>query len=118
MNLPDISSRNDIDIIIREFYGKIQQDPVIGEKFDNLDFEHHIPLIVEFWNSIIFGSNSYQGDPFSKHIPLELSALDFTRWLAIFSETIDQHYLGQLAEEMKNRAASIAKIFMFKLGLK
>lgn len=113
--MPDIQSRKDIKSFLSVFYERAQNDSVIGEKFKHIDMTHHIELIVNFWDSILFGSNNYHGDPFGKHIPMNLEAKHFSRWVDIFTQTADEMYGGAIADEMKNRAKTIAGVFQHKL---
>jgi len=112
----DIKSRDDIKSLLVKFYQEAQHDEVIGEKFININMDEHIEVIVNFWDSIIFGTNTYQGDPFGKHISMGLEEKHFTRWLKLFTDLIDKHYQGQNADEMKLRGKTIAQIFQHKLS--
>jgi hemoglobin len=116
-NLPDISSRDDIVLLLNEFYGHAQKDPIIGDKFDHINIKEHTEIIANFWDSVLFGTNLYHGDPFGKHLNLKLAAKDFTKWLSLFNQTIDKNYRGPIADEAKYRAGTIAKVFQHKLGL-
>jgi hemoglobin len=111
-----ITSREDIVFLLTDFYKKAQADPLIGSKFEHLNMSEHIQTIADFWDSILFGANTYQGDPFGKHIPLQLKPQDFDRWLELFTGTIDEHYKGAVAEEAKHRASTIARVFQSKLA--
>jgi hypothetical protein len=55
---PDITSRDDIDALMRDFYGRAMSDPVIGRLFTevaHLDLDEHLPVIGDFWESTLFG---------------------------------------------------------------
>ncbi len=114
--LTDINSRDDIKSILINFYQVAQEDDVISEKFLDLNMDEHIEVIINFWDSIIFGTNTYQGDPFGKHISMGLEEKHFTRWLKLFTDQIDSQYQGKNADEMKLRGKTIAQIFQHKLG--
>lgn len=116
--LNDIQHRQDLVRVLTEFYIRVEHDEIIGNKFVGLNMSEHIEIIADFWSSIIFGSNSYKGDPFGKHLVLNLEAKDFEQWLGLFKTTIDNRFKGKNATEMINRAQSIASIFQYKLGLK
>ena len=84
---PDIENRNDIEFLVSEFYKLATQDEVIGKFFKTvmvLNWEKHIPVICNFWESIILGSHNYQGNPMLKHIELsrkeKLLPEHFERW--------------------------------------
>lgn len=116
-NLKDISSREDIVSLLNAFYTKAQKDDVIGSKFNHINMIEHTQVIADFWDGILFGSNQYRGDPFGKHPGLDLAAKDFERWISLFNQTIDDNYLGPIADEAKYRAGTIARVFQHKLGL-
>lgn len=111
----DINNREDLLNFLRKFYNRAQIDEIIGEKFTGINIESHIEIIADFWGSMIHGTNSYNGDPFGKHIPMKLTNADFDRWLELFEITIDEDFEGVKAEEMKQRANSIATVFRYKL---
>jgi hemoglobin len=115
--LTDISSRDDIVSLLNEFYEKAQADDIIGNKFTHLNMAQHTQVIADFWDGILFGSNSYKGDPFGKHLKLNLAAKDFDRWVELFDQTINDSFKGPVAEEAKARAGTIAQVFKHKLGL-
>jgi hemoglobin len=48
----------------------------------------------------------------SKHIPLPLEKIHFDRWLQLFHATLDELFEGEIAENAKKRAASIARIMI------
>lgn len=112
-----LSTPGDIRQLVEAFYAKAKPDPVIGHFFTKvvaLDWDHHIPLISDFWSSMLLGLRSYQGNPMDKHFQLDsLSRMEhahFERWLELWTETVDELFVGDKAEEAKRRAASIAAV--------
>ena len=60
--MSDIESRADIDFLMRVFYKKALADDVIGYIFTevaHLDMEHHMPIIGDFWETVLFQSGDY-----------------------------------------------------------
>jgi hemoglobin len=115
--MQDLDSRKHIEVLIGAFYTKVKVDPLLGPVFVHLDWAHHLPIMVDFWSSMLLGDRSYQGNPFQKHIGLPISTEHFSQWLKLFSGTVDVNFAGPKAEEAKSRANSIAGIFQHKLGL-
>ena len=113
----DITSRQDIQLLVDGFYEKVKLDVLLAPVFSHVDWPKHLPVMYNFWASILLGDNSYQGNPFQKHIPLLITADHFSQWLLLFTATVDENFLGQKAEEVKSRASNIAGVFQFKLGL-
>ena len=115
----DITSREDIDALMRRFYGKAMTDPVIGPLFTDvarLDLAHHLPVIGDFWESTLFGSGVYsrhRRNPLLVHAELDRQARlephHFQRWLALFTESVDAAFAGVRAEYAKQRGHAIAR---------
>jgi hemoglobin len=113
----DIASREDIELIVRTFYGKVQADQLLAPLFVHVDWDIHLPLMYTFWASMILGEQSYRGNPFQPHVKLPLQRDHFQQWLKLFTETIDECFAGNKADEIKSRALSIAGVFQHKLNL-
>jgi len=116
----DITSLEDIQVLVDSFYQKVQKDdllaPVFGEQA-NVHWEAHLPTMYDFWNKVLLGQGTYKGNPFQKHIPLKIESAHFERWVSLFEDTIDTNFSGQKANEAKLRANTIAHIFQTKLGV-
>ena len=112
-----IQSREDVELLVSEFYLKVRNDELLAPVFAHVDWEHHTPLIVNFWSSILLGDQSYQGNPFRKHINLPIEPKHFERWLKLFGQTIAENFEGEAAQEAMSRANTIAQMFQFRLGL-
>jgi hemoglobin len=118
----EIESRADIDRLMQVFYERAIGDPVIGYIFTDvakLDLEHHLPIIGDFWESLLFGTPAYQKhgrNPMLVHKELheksELTLEHFERWLEIFTKTVDDLFEGANAEHLKMRANAIAERFV------
>ena len=113
----DIETRTDIELMVNQFYNKVNQDALLAQMFSHVDWPHHLPIMYNFWSSMLLGDQSYQGDPFQKHIHLAINSTHFNRWLELFTQTVDENFVGFKAEEMKSRAQSIAGVFQHKMGL-
>jgi hemoglobin len=117
MNKRDIIGREEISELIAKFYDKVRGDEMLSPVFRHVDWEHHTPVIIDFWAMVLLGSPDYKGNPFQKHLPLKIGREHFERWLNLFAETVDENFAGEKSEEAKARALNIARIFQFKLGL-
>jgi len=113
----DINTRTDIEKLVNDFYGKVQRDQLLGPVFSHVDWAHHLPIMYDFWSSILLGDQSYRGNPLQKHLPLPIEGKHFDQWLKLFTETVNENFAGEKAEEVKMRAESIAGIFQLKLGI-
>jgi hemoglobin len=110
--MKDIETREDLETLLTEFYKIATTDEEIGHHFDGLDLAAHLPIIVDFWEKVLFGKPVYFGNPLAVHQKLhEKSALKlehFRRWFEIFSRTADKHFAGKMTENAKLRAKMIA----------
>jgi hemoglobin len=113
----DITQRDDVKTLVDRFYDKVKNDPLLGPVFSHVDWPHHLPVMYNFWSSMLLGDQSYRGNPLQKHLPLAIDKSHFSQWLALFNETVDENFAGDKAEEVKMRAYSIAGIFQIKMGL-
>lgn len=116
----DIATEEDIKLLVDTFYTKVNADvllsPVFNE-FAKIDWPKHLPIMYNFWNMVLLGKNGYTGQPFPKHLILPISGEHFNRWLQLFEQTIDELFIGEKAEEAKQRAMIIAQIFQYKMGI-
>ncbi len=110
-------NHKDITLLVDSFYTKVRSDEKLGPVFKEVDWSRHLPRMVDFWSSIVLGSQAFQGDPFQKHAHLPIDSSHFNRWLKLFNETVNEHFSGFKADEVKSRARSIAGIFQHKMGL-
>ena len=113
----DIRDLEDIKIFVNDFYGRIQQDDLIGPVFAGAitDWTPHLEKMYQFWNTALFSVPGFKGNPFGKHAPLPIEQQHFDRWLVLFKATIDNHFSGDVAEDVKRRAEIMAITFMSKM---
>jgi len=114
----DLSTRGDIKTLVDRFYEKVKSDTLLGPIFSHVDWPYHLPIMYNFWSSMLLGDQTYQGNPLQKHLPLAIDRSHFDQWLILFRQTVDENFEGEKAEEVKMRAQSIAGIFQVKMGLR
>ena len=125
----DIETRKDIDDLVATFYEKAIDDEVIGYIFTDvaeIDLEHHLPIIADFWEMLLLGGLNFQAkyrrSPMQVHQALNeketLRAEHFSRWVRLFCETVDEKYAGATATLAKVRAFSIAETMRIKFSSK
>src|SRR5688572_25852145 len=114
----DILVREDIELLVNQFYYKVKSDNFFQTVFDHVDWSFHLPIMYNFWSSMLLGDQTYKGNPLVKHMPLPIEPKHFSRWLELFHETVNENFNGEKADEAKMRARSIADIFQYKMGLK
>ena len=112
----DITDRADLEALLRRFYGTVLVDDILAEPFTAVrevtGLDAHIPLMADFWETILFKVRRYQGrvqDVHGRvHDTTALSTHHFIRWLTTWYDTVDGMYVGPLAERTKRQAARIA----------
>ena len=119
-------TKENLNKMVVLFYTKILKDEIVGPFFieklgDDLNNEHwvpHIELLTDFWASIALGDPTYRGNPFGPHVNIaNISRVAFSRWLELFSQTLDIIYIPQIADQFKQRSTVIAGNFMRNLNL-
>lgn len=113
----DINTRQAVQVLVDKFYDKVKTDELLGPVFSHVDWPHHLPIMYDFWSSMLLGDMTYRGNPLQRHLHLPIDRTHFERWLVLFNATVDENFDGEKAEEVKMRAQSIAGIFQVKMGL-
>jgi hemoglobin len=118
----EIQTREDLHQIVSSFYDKLLSDEKISFIFTQIakiDLEPHLIELVDFWEQILFDKGNYRKNVMQLHIDLNqkitLSEEHFTIWLNYFNLSIDENFVGQIAENMKTRALSIATVMKIKM---
>ena len=121
--MADIETRADCERLVRAFYGRAFEDPIIGFLFTDvarLDLEAHVPRITSFWETILLGARSYGGGAFRPHAALHAKAPlregHFARWVALWTQTVDELFAGDRAELAKAHARRVAAAFHGRLS--
>lgn len=119
----DIETRHDIDIFIRSFYKKVMADKDIGIVFTEIfpiNWNSHIPLIVDFWETILLDHPLYKKNAMQVHYEINkrfpLRKEHFDAWLNHFNSTLDEMFEGATTSLAKTRAASIASMMELKMN--
>ncbi|KQM64608.1 sec-independent protein translocase TatC [Pedobacter sp. Leaf216] len=119
----DINDRNDIVLLVDTFYQNVSLNKAIGPIFTDVakvNWEHHLPKMYDFWESILFGMATYKGNPMLTHFalnektPLQTEAFD--TWKNLFYNTVDDLFTGPNAELIKQKAQSIADLMHYKIN--
>jgi hemoglobin len=111
----DLRDRADIRDLVAEFYRRAFADPLIGPIFTDvakMDLEHHLPIMCDFWETVLFGAGLYRRNALQLHVALHarhpLSPEHFERWLELWIANVDEHFRGEKAELAKTQARRIA----------
>jgi hemoglobin len=122
MGKKTLDSPEAIKFLVDSFYEKVQVDPLLGPVFTDVaqvDWSKHMPKMYAFWENIILGNNAYQGHPFRPHLMVNqqhtLTIDHFERWLKLFTQTLQENFTGDTAEQVRMRATQIALVWNNKL---
>lgn len=124
MERRDIEDREDIDRLLRHFYGVAMSDDLIGYLFTEvakLDLATHLPVIGNFWEAVLLQRPVYRGNPMRVHHALHamsaLRAEHFQRWVALWAASVNTLFAGPVAAEAKRRAAIVAEAMQHHLRI-
>lgn len=119
----DIQDRQDLINFLWAFYNKAIHDELIGRFFTEvvpLNLDTHIPVIADFWESVVFNARGYRKNVMEVHQHIHalssIKAEHLDRWVEIFTTTTDDMFEGDKATLMKQRARSIATLMNIKLN--
>ncbi|WP_367915708.1 group III truncated hemoglobin [Leadbetterella sp. DM7] len=118
----DISSREDLRLLIDTFYDGVLNDPVMRPVFEDSlpHWDHHKERVVNFWENWLFQTGAYDGGMMWKHSARHqtqpMTTGRFERWLAYWFTTTDQLFEGKNAEFVKSKALEIGKVLHHKLN--
>jgi len=118
----DIQDRNDVTNLVNHFYDKVRKNETIGYIFNDVakvNWEHHLPIMYDFWENVLFQTGSYSRNAIGVHKQLnQLTPLQrehFHEWLKLWKENVDELFEGPNAELAKQRATSIATIMQISI---
>jgi hemoglobin len=122
MTTRDLDSRDAIVELVDAFCAHVRADDLLGPIFDDVaqvDWAAHLPRMYAFWDSVLFGTPGFKGNPLAVHLQLgrraRLTAREFERWLELFNGSVDALFAGPGAEAAKARAARIATVMLHHL---
>ncbi len=119
----DIQNQDDLYLLVDEFYKKLLSDASIRYIFTDvvkIKTEEHLPILVMFWSQAILGTGGYTKNLTQIHLDInakeQLTPELFKIWLDHFYTTVDEHFKGEKAEQIKTQALSIATIMQIKIA--
>lgn len=120
---PDITGRVHIEQLVAAFYQRVRSDKLLGFIFDQVaqtNLETHLPKMHAFWETVLFRSGGYNGNPLAAHAKLvPLTAMgreQFDRWLTMFRETVDDLFAGEKADHIKSCAEDMANVIHARIN--
>jgi hemoglobin len=121
--MKDIENRADIELLLNQFYSKVFKDDLISHFFTEvvpLNMEEHIPVIADFWESVLLDAKAYRKNVMEVHLSIskksKIERQHLDRWVQLFTETVDGLFEGPKATVAKQRAISIATMMNVKIN--
>jgi hemoglobin len=119
----DIKTREDVFKLVDEFYKKVRRDDLLGPIFNDTikDWDAHLEHLTTFWESSLFLKTRFYGDPLEAHIKVDkafnhsINELHFGVWLNLWSQTINELFEGDFAENAKRRARKMGTFIYLKI---
>ncbi|MFA5564996.1 MAG: group III truncated hemoglobin [Acidimicrobiia bacterium] len=107
----DLDNRTEIHNFVVEFYRAIVFDDLLQEVFEQIaevDWNSHIPRLVDYWCKVLIGENRYNGAMFQAHQDVheieDFQPAWFEQWHKLFWETLDAGWEGPHVEHAKEHA--------------
>ncbi len=63
-----LNERNSIEQMVNLFYEKVRHDELLAPIFQHVDWQKHLPVMYDFWCSMVLSEKAYQDSPFDKHM--------------------------------------------------
>lgn len=115
----DISNTEDIESLVYSFYDKLKKNEKLSRHFTHVNWEHHIPVMCRFWENTLFYTGNYSGNPMEVHKKMHarerFTEEDFSIWIKLFNETLDELFTGEKTELARTRALGIATVMRIKI---
>lgn len=113
--IKEIESREDVSLLVRSFYAKVRKNDLLGPIFNGIitDWEEHLELLTDFWETNLFFARKYFGNPLHAHVQVDkkvdgaINELHFGTWINLWIETVDELFEGEKANIAKNRARNM-----------
>ncbi len=119
----DIETREDLFLLLQKFYDELLKDQTISYIFTDvakIDMQKHLPIIVDFWEMVLFDAPTYKKNAIQPHLDLHAKSNfekhHFNTWLTCFNKTVDKLFEGKNAFVAKQKAKSIATIMQIKIA--
>lgn len=113
-----IENLEDIKLLVNTFYDKVRKDDLLADIFNQVvqdNWPKHLEKMYRFWQTVLLADHTYYGSPFLPHAQLPVQKTHFDRWLKLFVETLNEHFVGKKKDEAKWRAERMANMFYHKI---
>jgi len=116
---PQLLTIDDIKTLVDTFYDRIKEDallaPIFNERIKN-NWPQHLEKMYRFWQTVLLEEYTYSGSPFVPHAQLPVDHEHFSRWIVLFTKTVNELFVGEKAKEALWRAGKMAEMFEHKIA--
>ncbi len=113
--MKDITTPDDVHLLVRAFYGAVQKDHILGPIFNDIakvNWQDHLSVMVTFWESLLLKTDRYRRNALKPHLKVfqkvKFEPGQMERWLTLFEQTVNTHFYGEIANKAKHWARGIA----------
>lgn len=125
MEKVSISSRREVDFLVRKFYGQVRLHPTLGPIFNGVvtDWDTHLVHLSDFWEMILLqtGPGAGKFNPVKVHREVDkvvdhsIEQAHFGNWLELWFGTIDEFFEGENADYAKEHARRMAHMLFMRI---
>ena len=118
MNKTDITTMDDVRLLVNTFYDKVRDDSSLSPIFESKiqdRWPEHLNKMYRFWQTVLLGEHTYKGSPFIPHATLPVQLVHFETWLSLFNTTVDDLFKGPKADRAKWQGQRMAEMFHSKI---
>ena len=111
----DITTDNDVGALVRSFYRYAIPDPLLGPVFERFGvyWPRHLPKLVAYWEHVLLDRPGLATNTIGVHGGVQRVAPfgpeHVARWVELWEETVDDLYVGPVAELAKTRARQVGR---------
>lgn len=112
--MKDISTNDDVKLLVDTFYARAQKDDLVGPIFEMFikDWDAHHIKLYQFWRTVILKQAAYRAKPVQMHFKMDLTQAHFDTWLVMWKGTVDDLFEGENANVAKYRGEKMAEAFL------
>lgn len=123
--MKELTEREDVQVLVSTFYAQVRKDTILGPVFNTLireeDWPVHLNRMIDFWECNLFFRPTFKGNPMQAHRKVDADynyqtdGHHYERWVELWYQTVDGHFVGQKAELAKTRAMNMGKLLLAKV---
>ncbi len=108
-----------IRVMVETFYGRTQQDELLGPIFAQrvADWDAHYEKMTRFWSSAAMRAGTYSGRPIEAHRFGGFTEAHFDRWVEMFTTTAHDVFSDTDAAVLTKLAKKMASSIAMRIGV-